>query len=60
MDIIHCSQEEWNDSESMFLDSDTALSYIGHIQPQCFPSIGAKQALRHIYIEAVCLGYVEE
>jgi len=60
MDIINCSQEEWNDSRRMYTDMDTALSFLGMIQPQCFPTVKDKMPLRHIYNGGRCLGYVEE
>lgn len=61
MDIIHCSQEEWDDSQRMFITWDTALSHVGYIQPQCSPMINGKyRPLRHVYKDGRCLGYIEE
>lgn len=61
MDIIHCSQEEWNDSQRMFSEMDTALSHIGYTQPQCSPMVTRnKLPLRHMYYNGKCIGYVEE
>jgi hypothetical protein len=34
MDIIHCSQEEWNDSQHMLEQHDTALAFIGEVTVQ--------------------------
>lgn len=60
MDIIHCTESEWLDSWLMLHSSDSALSFLGYVQPQCFPSVEARRSLRHVYEHGRCLGYVEE